>query len=289
MVYSEEQEDLGPPVRELLQTVRQTFEEHQHQLDPQLQTERNAAGKIYYVSEALPFIAYWQGKPGTERRDEQIVVSHKGFERELKLLGRKALKQFLAGRGLKKLKNRQLRELVAYSQSKTRKMADANSVLEQALRLPRTFEQEVPEDYIDINGHMNMMYYTMICNQGMGHLLREIGLNRELFQVKQRGIFALRQVISYLNELKLGETVAVHSGLVAYDTKRFHLMHYLVNLTRPGVASTDERVGMYIDLTARKSTPFEPEILARLEQLYNSHAALNWQPELSGAIKLKGK
>jgi hypothetical protein len=121
MAYSEEQEDLGPKVRQLLQTTRQKFEEHQRQLDPQLQTERTAAGKLCYISQSLPFIAYWQGKPGVTRRGEQTVVSQKGFERELKLLGRKAVKQFLAERGLKHLKNRQLRELVVYSQGQQKK------------------------------------------------------------------------------------------------------------------------------------------------------------------------
>ncbi len=160
-------------------------------------------------------------------------------------------------------------------------------LFEQVQKLPRTFEQEVPTDYIDSNGHMNMMYYTLIANQGMGRFVQTLGLHRETMHANQRGFFALRQVVSFLNELREGEEFAVHSGLVAYDHKRLHFMHYVVSLDKNCVASSDERVAMYIDLTKRRSTEFEPEVLAQLKQVRAELAETNWQPQLSGAIELK--
>jgi len=165
----------------------------------------------------------------------------------------------------------------------------ANLLLAQVLKLPRTYQQEVPADYIDSNGHVNMMYYTMMANLGMRHFLEQLGLRMTEFQAQQRGFFALRQVISYLNELREGQQFAVHSGIVNYDAKRLHFMHYVVNLSNERVASTDERIAMYIDLSTRRSTTFGPEIEARLETVRLSHAALGWQPELSGSIQLKAR
>ena len=39
-------------------------------------------------------------------------------------------------------------------------------LLEQVLKLPCVAELEIPEDYLDSNGHMNMMYFTLVANLG---------------------------------------------------------------------------------------------------------------------------
>lgn len=64
-------------------------------------------------------------------------------------------------------------------------------------------------------------------------------------------------------------------------------MHYIISLTHNQVAAYDERLAMYIDMNVRRSTNFEPEILAQLEPLKQKHAATGWQPQLSGAIQLR--
>ncbi len=160
-------------------------------------------------------------------------------------------------------------------------------LLEQVLHLPRTAELEVPEDYLDANRHVNMMYYTMIGNLGWRAFFEELGLKRETFAIEKRSTFALRQVISYLNELKEGDRVGVHGGLFDFDAKRLHFIYYVVNLTTGKLASSDERLAMYIDMTNRRSANFEPELLARFEKVRAAHASHGWKPELSGAIKLK--
>jgi acyl-CoA thioester hydrolase len=158
--------------------------------------------------------------------------------------------------------------------------------LEQVIKLPKTYEMAVPEDYIDANGHLNMAYYTFIANHGFRAFFEEIGLRRERLNAEHRSTFALRQVISYLNELKEGDLVAVHSGLVDFDSKRLHFMYYIVNLTDHKLASTDERSAMYIDMNQRRSVAFEPEVLENFARVRAAHAATGWKPELSGAIRL---
>ena len=79
----------------------------------------------------------------------------------------------------------------------------------------------------------------------------------------------------------------MHSGLIDYDRKRVQFMHYIISLTHNRVAAYDERMAMYIDMSVRRSTEFEPEILAQLETLKQQLAGTGWQPPLSGAIQLK--
>lgn len=163
----------------------------------------------------------------------------------------------------------------------------ADLLLEQARQLPVTHRQTIPTDYMDLNGHMNVMYYTHVGNMGLRNFFDSLGLHAQLFVPGKRGMFALRQVISYLSELREGEEIEVHSGLIDYDQKRIHFMHYIINLTQDKLAAYDERLAMYIDMSVRRSTTFEPEILAQLETLKQQHRPDDWAPPLSGAIQLK--
>lgn len=160
-------------------------------------------------------------------------------------------------------------------------------LLDMVLRLPRFAEVTVPPEYIDYNGHMNVMHYTGVANIAVVNFFTSLLLDEERLAAQNRGFFALRQVISYLSEIREGERIAVHSGLIGYDRKRLHFIHYIVNLDKMRVASTDERVAMHIDLNVRRSTEFDPALLEELADARARYAALDWQPELSGAIQLK--
>ncbi len=160
-------------------------------------------------------------------------------------------------------------------------------LLEQVLSLPRTHQHTIGPDFIDQNGHMNVMFYTALGNEGIGPFIKSLGLPSDTFEEGRRGMFALRQVISYLAELRQGEEVAVHTGLVGHDAKRLHFVHYIVSLNRQQLASSDERVAMYMDMTTRRSAVFRPDATECLARARATFAASGWKPELSGAIRLK--
>jgi acyl-CoA thioester hydrolase len=167
------------------------------------------------------------------------------------------------------------------------RIEEETRLLEQVLKLPRIAELDIPEDYLDSNRQVNMMYYTLIGNLGWRAFFEPLGMDREHFKDGKRSTFALKQIISYLNELKEDDHVAVHGGLLDFDSKRIHFMYYIVNLTSHKIACSDERLIMYIDMTNRRSATFESQIVAKLEKALAEHASLGWKPELSGAIQLK--
>lgn len=173
---------------------------------------------------------------------------------------------------------------------------DSSNLLEQVLKLPVMFEQTIPTSFLDGNGHMNMMYYTDLGNRALYAFFTDVGIfkakrdkvfHTEDFAKRDRSTFALQQFLNYLREVREGDEVAVHSGLIGYDAKRLHFMHYVVNRTRQTIASSDERLAIYIDMNTRRSTPFEPDILERLAAAQARYDSLGWKPQLSGAIKLK--
>ncbi len=162
------------------------------------------------------------------------------------------------------------------------------TLMEQVLRLPRCSEMSVPTDYMDANGHMNMMYYTLVGNIGSRHFWQELGLSGQLKRTEgKRSTFMLRQVLNYVHELREGENIAIYTGLYNFDAKKLHYFVYTVSLDQNWVSCVDERLEISINMTIRRSAPFEPEVMERIQQVRAAHAATGWQPEPSGAIKLK--
>jgi acyl-CoA thioester hydrolase len=166
-------------------------------------------------------------------------------------------------------------------------MSEKDLLLEQVLKLPRVSEQEIPADYLDANGHMNMMYYTLVANMGLGKFFENIRARWDVMRERKRSFFAMKQVLSYLHELREGERVAIHAALYNFDNKRLHFIIYTVSLDYNWVSCVDERMSMYIDMTQRRSAEFEPEFIERLTRVRDEYHATGWVPELSGAIQLK--
>lgn len=165
--------------------------------------------------------------------------------------------------------------------------SEAATLLEQVLQLPVTLELTVPADYLDGNGHMNMMYYTGVGNMALRRFHHISGLPTAKFKAGERSMFAIRQVLSYLSECREGDKIEVHSGVLGHDARRIHFFHYVVNLTNNRLSSTDERLAIYIDMTTRRSTVFEPDVVVQLDEAIAKFTDIGWTPELSGAIKLK--
>jgi acyl-CoA thioester hydrolase len=61
-------------------------------------------------------------------------------------------------------------------------------------------------------------------------------------------------------------------------------MMFMVNETRGTLASTFECVNSFADLTARRTTPFPPEIGAKIDVLLTQHQALDWDAPVCGVV-----
>ena len=160
-------------------------------------------------------------------------------------------------------------------------------MLDQVKALPQILTREVPPEFIDGNGHMNMARYTEIGNEGLLRFLRLIGADVRALRARGFSVVASRQALVYRHELLAGERVAVHAGLYAADGGRIHYFLYTVSLDHDRVACTDERLGVCLDLARRRSAPFPDDVPARLESARLAHAATGWAPELSGAIRIR--
>ena len=89
--------------------------------------------------------------------------------------------------------------------------------------------------------------------------------------------------VRYLREIHLGDPVQVSILLLAADEKRLHTFEELRHATEGWLSATSENMTIHIDMTARKTAPFPPDIRARIQAVAEAHAARRRAPRASAA------
>lgn len=152
--------------------------------------------------------------------------------------------------------------------------------------LPRLYEHTVPAEWLDEYGHMNVRYYMEMWGRGAGAFMRELGLDFKAAATREVGYWLLRQVLDYLAEVRVGETVAVYGRVIDRTDKMLHNKYWLINDTRDRIAATSEVLVGRADLNARRLAQFPPDEVALVDQRLAEFNALDWDPEPSRAIEL---
>ena len=151
--------------------------------------------------------------------------------------------------------------------------------------LPATNRVTIPESYLDLMGHMNVMWYTHLFSEAMGSAFEMIGMQWDSLAETNSGTFALEAHIRYLAEVRVGQTITIHSRVVGRSERRFYLMHFMINEDRNNVAATFENVGTFVDLQIRRSAPIPGEISDNLDAIFAEHDALPWPAPVCGVMQ----
>jgi len=150
--------------------------------------------------------------------------------------------------------------------------------------LPKTLEAEVPENYMDVMGHMNVGWYSHFFSEAMLGLYTQLGFGVDDINDRQMGRFALETHIRYLREVRVGHKVEVFSRFIARNEKRFHVINFLWNKTLEGISATYEVVGTSVDLRLRNPAPFPSELMVKMDKMISAHKQLDWDPPLCGVM-----
>ena len=155
--------------------------------------------------------------------------------------------------------------------------------------LPRTNHKTIPPEYLDLMGHMNVMWYMHLFDYGTRTLFRSFDFGEDYVERTKMGSFALEAHIRYLNEVRVGQTVSVYSRLLGRSAKTLHFMHFMLREEGQQLAATIEVLTAHADLTRRKITPYPPEVLAKIDPMLHTHQALDWDAPVSGTMGIRKK
>ena len=139
----------------------------------------------------------------------------------------------------------------------------------------------VRPEWIDYNGHMNVAFYMMAFDEATDTFFDHLGIGRAYKEKYNYSTFTLEGHITYDREVMEGDPLVFKTYLLDYDEKRMHYFHEMYHGTEGYLASTNELMTTHIDMSVRRSAPFAPEMLTRLEEIMAVHRTVP-RPEKAG-------
>jgi acyl-CoA thioester hydrolase len=138
----------------------------------------------------------------------------------------------------------------------------------------RASVMQIEPQWIDYNGHLNMAYYNVMFDRAIDELWLKIGIGPGYMKERNGSTFTAECHVRYVREIHLGDPAQVSILLVAADEKRLHTFKELRHATEGWLSATSENMTIHIDMAARKTAPFPPDIRARIAALANAHATI---------------
>jgi acyl-CoA thioester hydrolase len=129
-------------------------------------------------------------------------------------------------------------------------------------------------EWIDLNGHMNLAYYTVLFDYATDLLFEAIGIGRAYKDASGHGTFVAETHNLYERELLVGDEVRVATQILGADAKRIHLAHEMFQLEGDRRSATQELMFLSIDLGRRRVVPFPQQARERVATVAAAHAGL---------------
>src|SRR5689334_19023002 len=104
--------------------------------------------------------------------------------------------------------------------------------LEKVAALPFLYRSVIPPEYEDMNGHMNVRHYMTIFDEAGYPMIDLLGMPPSYHEEHGTGGFDLEHHLHYLNEVHIGDTIAVYLRFTGRSAKRMHYLMFMVNETR---------------------------------------------------------
>jgi len=130
-----------------------------------------------------------------------------------------------------------------------------------------TYRGTVYPWHCDHMGHMNVMWYVGKFDEATWHLFTALGLTPRFLRAERRGMAAVEQHITYLQELHAGDVVTVRTMLVEIKEKSVRFVHEMTNDETGEVVARTTLKAVHLDTEARKSAPFPAAFVAKARAL----------------------
>ncbi|GAB5471573.1 MAG: thioesterase family protein [Rhodospirillales bacterium] len=145
----------------------------------------------------------------------------------------------------------------------------------------------VRPEWIDYNAHMNVAYYVLAFDLAVDEIFELIGLSRDYRARSGRSSFALESHVMWQRELHLDDPLRVTVQFLGFDGKRMHSIYHMYHAEAGFLAATSEWLQISVDMTARRSAPFEAPIAAKIQDLVARHRDLPKPPEVGRVMGVK--
>ena len=132
----------------------------------------------------------------------------------------------------------------------------------------------VSKDMCDMNGHMNVAFYSKIFDEGSGPLYQDLGFSWDEETIRETySTFTLEENIRYIKENLLNDKIYPCFRIVNVNRKIIHHAAILLN-EKKELSAISECLLIHIDMKLRKSAPMPDKTFERVKKLKEKHEAL---------------
>jgi carnitine 3-dehydrogenase len=150
--------------------------------------------------------------------------------------------------------------------------------------LPVTGNRQVPQSWVDYNGHMNEAHYLEAAAAATDRFMEMIGADAD-YIASGKSYFTVETHIRHLDEVCAGEELTITTQVLNGEGKKLHLFHFLKGAGGK-LAATVETLLLHVDLSTRGSSLPEAEVSEKLAEFANGHATM---PPPEGAQRHVGQ
>lgn len=123
-------------------------------------------------------------------------------------------------------------------------------------------------------GHMSVQFYMDRVSDAVDHIASLLGLTPAERARRNLGTAALEYRIRFFRELRAGEAISMHSGMLGFGGRTFRYGHVLREDAGGRICATFDSVGCCIDMERRQAVPLPDDLRARAAQLF-----IAWPPQ----------
>jgi acyl-CoA thioester hydrolase len=147
--------------------------------------------------------------------------------------------------------------------------------------------ERVRKEWIDYNGHMNVGYYHVAFDTASDLFFDFLGLTAAFRERHQGSTFALESHLTFLREVREGDSLQFEARLIDFDAKRIHFYMEMLHADERYVAASYESLSSYVSMDTRRTAPMPSELLERMGAVKAAHAALPRPWQLGHAISVR--
>ena len=151
-----------------------------------------------------------------------------------------------------------------------------------------TWRGSVQHEWVDFNGHLRDAFYMLLFSFASDGFMDYIRLDEAGRAATGHSIFTLECHVNYLLEVKEGAAVEVRTQVIGHDAKRLHVYHSLRLADAEPLLAGSEQMWLNMDMAARRSAPFAPTVLPRVQALAGLHKSLPVPKYVGRIIGLPG-
>lgn len=146
--------------------------------------------------------------------------------------------------------------------------------------------REIPQEWIDYNGHLNMAYYNVLFDSAADTAFEKLGCGQEYLKTYNHSFYTAEAHVKYKQELHSGHKVTASFQLIEYDKKRLRVYQELHH-EDGWLAATCELLMLHIDMNGPRVAEMPSDVMEKVIQMHKAHSNLTIPQAVGQGIALK--